>query len=241
MHGTRRVNRKLYLVCVILLLVGCSVLTSNRSGSDWIELAYSGLVAEDNYRFTGSVASGFENGPQMTPYSFEGIISDHKQIALYAEESSSLVKNPMSEFEFMVKNYSEAKVIYDGVDEENNKHIVVVQVIGDEAAVTARLKEQLRQELSNVTIGAISQAEVTKKNVTEIKNVASEATEELEAMLNSLDANLTYTITIDAKSARPVKMDEHMSMTYEKAASKLKEFRKTNIIFYMSGYKASQK
>lgn len=238
MNGTRKVNKKLFLGSVIFFLVGCSILTSNRSGSDWLELAYAGLIAEDNYRFTGSVASGFENGPELTPYSFEGTISHHKQIAMYAEESNSMVKNPLSEFEFMVKNYSEAKIQYDGPDDENKKHIVVLQVLGDDQAVTSRLKEQLRQELANVTLGAITQAEEAKADVKKITNAANQATEELEAMLKSLNASLTYTLTIDAMSARPTKMEENMTMTYEKASSRLNEFRKTNIKFDMSGYSA---
>lgn len=224
------------MLIMLLLLQGCSMLSSNRNGDDWLELVHAGLTAEDDFRFTGSVAMGFQDGPDLTPYSFEGTITGHHQVALHAQQSSNLVRNPINELDFIVKNYDQANILYDGLDDSRERHIVVLEVHATEAAATKRITDQLQEEMANVTLQAISQAEMESKQVEKVTKEANLATEELDQMLKSLQANLTYTLTIDALSAKPLKMDENMIMNYEKKQSVLSEYRKTAIIFDMSGY-----
>ncbi|HIW32315.1 MAG TPA: hypothetical protein IAA29_05970 [Candidatus Paenibacillus intestinavium] len=228
-----RMSAKIILCAAILQ--GCSVLSSNRSGDEWLKLVHAGITAEDDFRFDGSVAMGFTDGVALTPYAFEGEIQGHKQIALYVEQSNSLVRNPINDFDFIASNYNDVEVVYEGLAQDQQQSIVVLHVVSDEAAATARLRDQLRQELSNVTLRAIGAAEEGSASVKLVQAEARAAETTLDEMLKELNVSMKYTITIDKLKAKPVKMEEYVDLQYKKNGSVLNEYRKTIIKFDLHG------
>ncbi|MCR8656089.1 hypothetical protein [Paenibacillus endoradicis] len=236
----RRINWRIRVTIILcaVLLQGCSIITGNRTGDDWLELVHAGITAEDDFRFDGSVAMGFTDGIALTPYSFEGEIQSHKQIALYVKEKNSLVRNPVNDLDFIAMNYSNAEIVYEGLDKEQEQSIVVIQVTADEEAATSRWKDQLEQELTSVTIQAIGAAEEGSSNVKLVQQEAREAEAALAEMLKELKVSMKYTITIDKLRAKPLKMEEYVDLHYKKNGSPLNEYRKTNIKFDLDGLEA---
>lgn len=232
-----RINRRsiVTVILCVVLLQGCSIITGNRSGDDWLELVHAGITAEDDFRFDGSVAMGFTDGIALAPYSFEGEIQRHKQIALFVKEGNSLVRNPVNDLDFIATNYSNVDIMYEGLDKDQEKSIVVIQVTADEEAATKRWKDHLEQELSSVTIQAIGAAEEAGGNVKLVEQQSREAETALTEMLKELKVSMTYTITIDKLKAKPLKMEEYANLQYKKNGSLLNEYRKTNIKFDLSG------
>lgn len=225
------------LLLVLVMLQGCGMLTSQRTGADWLDLVHAGIIAEDDFRFDGSVVMGVRGGVELSPYSFEGEILGHKQVALHVEQSNSLVRNPVQDLDFLEANYQDAEVLYKGLDDNGENKIVVLQVTVKPEAATARWKEQLKQELSNVTLQAITTAETNNRNIKLVKQEASTASTALDQLLEKLKVSMTYTIAIDSLRAKPLKMDENVEMQYEKGGSMLNEYRKTNIKFDLDGSK----
>lgn len=222
------------ILCTVLLQ-GCSIATSNRSAERWLELVHAGITAEDDFRFDGSVAMGFTDGIELAPYSFEGEIRGHKQIALYVNQSNSLVRNPINDFDFIASNYKNVEIIYEGLTEDQQQSIVVLRTIADEEAATARLRDQLQQELSQVTLQAIGAAAEGNSDVKLIQQEADAAETTLKEMLKELNVGMKYTITIDKLRAKPLKMEEYVELQYKKNGSLQSEYRKTNVKFDLDG------
>lgn len=217
-----------------LIIAACSIVTGNRSAEEWLDLVHAGMVAEDDFRFSGTVVMGFEDGVALNPFAFEGEIEKHKQIALYAEQSNSFVNNPVNEMDFIAQNYSEAEVTYNGLDESQQNNIVVLAVTVDQKAATARWKELLKQELSNVTMEALTSAKDQNKHLVLIQQEVDRSQQELEEMLKQLNVAMKVEITIDPTRIVPLQMNEHVTMDYMKDEIKIKEFRKSNIKFDLS-------
>jgi|GEM_PF-1116104 len=222
------------------LLQGCSLINGNRTGDDWLELVHAGITAEDDFRFDGSVAMGFTDGMELSPYSFEGEIQRHKQIALYVKEKNSLVRNPVNDLDFIATHYSNIDIVYEGLDKDQEQSIVVIQVTADEEAATSRWKDQLEQELATVTLQAVGAAEEGNGNVKLVQQEASAAETTLSEMLKELKVSMKYTITIDKLKAKPLKMEEYVNLQYKKKGSLLSEYRKTNIKFDLNGLSVDQ-
>jgi len=218
------------LACCVII-AACSIVTGNRTAEDWLELVHAGMVAEDDFRFSGTVVMGFEDGVALNPFAFEGEIEKHKQIALYAEQSNSFVNNPVNEMDFIAQNYSEAIVAYNGLDESEQNNIVVLDVTVDSNAATARWKELLKQELSNVTLEALTNAKDQNKHLALIQQEVDRSQQELEQLLKQLEVGMKVEITIDPTRIVPLQINENISMDYIKDGINIKEFRKSKIKF----------
>jgi len=218
------------LACCVII-AACSIVTGNRSAEDWLDLVNAGMVAEDDFRFSGTVVMGFEDGVALNPFAFEGEIEKHKQIALYAEQPNSFVNNPVNEMDFIARNYSEATIAYNGLDESEQNNIVILDVTVDPNAATVRWKERLKQELSNVTLEALTSAKDQKKHLALVQQEVDRSQQELEDMLKQLGVTMKAEITIDPTRIVPLQMKEHITMDYVKDSVKIKEFRKSTVKF----------
>lgn len=221
------------LACCVII-AACSIVTGNRSAEDWLDLVNAGMIAEDDFRFSGTVVMGFEDGVALNPFAFEGEIEKHKQIALFAEQSNSFVSNPVNEMDFIARNYSEATIAYSGLDESEQNNIVVLDVTIDPNAATARWKERLKQELSNVALEALTNAKDQNKHLALIQQEVDRSQQELEDMLKQLGVAMKSEITIDPSRIVPLQMKEHITMDYVKDGRKIKEFRKSTVKFDLS-------
>jgi len=221
------------LACCVII-AACSIVTGNRSAEDWLELVNAGMIAEDDFRFSGTVVMGFEDGVALNPFAFEGEIEKHKQIALYAEQSNSFVSNPVNEMDFIARNYSEATIAYSGLDASGQNNIVVLDVTIDPNAATARWKERLKQELSNVALEALTNAKDQNKHLALIQQEVDRSQQELEDMLKQLGVAMKSEITIDPSRIVPLQMKEHITMDYVKDGRSIKEFRKSTVKFDLS-------
>ncbi|MFC6331287.1 hypothetical protein ACFP56_01515 [Paenibacillus septentrionalis] len=221
------------LACCVII-AACSIVTGNRTAEQWLELLQAGVVAEDNFRFSGTVVMGFEDGLALTPFAFNGEIEEHKQIALHAEQSSSLVHNPVNEIEFIAQHYKEAEITHNGLDEAHASNIVVLQVQVDEKAATERWKELLKQELSNVGLEALTSAKEQNKHLALVQQEIDRSQRELEEMLNKLNVEMQVELTIDPSRIVPLQMNENITMKYVKDGMDIHEFRKSNIKFDLS-------
>ncbi|GIP14449.1 hypothetical protein J40TS1_00910 [Paenibacillus montaniterrae] len=218
------------LICCVIV-AACSMVTGNRSAEQWLSLVRSGMIAEDNFRFSGSVVMGFEDGVALAPFAFQGEIEAHKQIALHAEQSSSFVHNPVNELEFIADHAEQSEIVYNGLDESKERNIVVLNVKLNEQAVTERWKDQLQQELNNVSLQAIASAKEEGKHLALVQQEADHAQRELEQMLQQLKVSAQYEITIDTVRAVELEMKELVNMNYMKDGAMIKEYRKSNITF----------
>lgn len=222
----------LFACCIII--AACSIITDNRTADEWLELLRAGVVAEDDFRFSGTVVMGFEDGVALQPFAFEGEIEQHKQIAMFAEQSNSFVSNPVNEIDFIAQNYTEANVTYNGLDESEQSKIIVLDVTVDPKAATTRWKELLKKELSNVTLDALTRAKDHNKHLALVQQEVDRSQQELEQMLKELNVAMNVEITIDPSRIVPLQLNEHVSMNYIKDGVDIKEFRKSNIKFDLS-------
>lgn len=235
MRWSMRKNSSLagMLICCVIV-AACSMISGNRSAEEWLSLVHSGMIAEDDFRFSGSVVMGFEEGNALAPFAFEGEIEKHKQIAMHAEQSSSFVHNPVNELDFIVDNIAQAEIVSNNSNESAEGNIVVVAVDVIPEAATTRWKDQLRQELSNVSLQALTAAKDQNKHLLLVQQEVESSQQELEQLLKQLEVTAHYEITIDPVRAVALQMKEHVNMNYVKEGSAIKEYRKSNITFDLS-------
>jgi len=218
------------LICCVFV-AACSIISGNRTAEEWLELVHAGMIAEDDFRFSGSVVMGFDEGVALAPFAFEGQIEKHKQIAMHAQQSSSFVHNPVNDLDFIVENIEHAEIIHNGLDEEKEKNIVVISVEVKPEAATERWKNQLQQELNNVSLQVLSTAQKDRQLVEALKKEVERSEQELERLLEQLKVKTHYEITIDTTRIVALHMNEQVNMTYVKEGAEVKEYRKSNITF----------
>lgn len=223
--------RRIGILFICLIVAGCGIITGNRTAEQWLSLVYSGMIAEDDFHFSGSVVMGYDEGVALEPFAFNGEIEKHKQIALHADQSSSFVHNPIDELKFIVNNYEKAEIMYEGLDESNTRNIVVITAEVASESASERWKNQLQQELDNVTLQALTAAKEQGKHLVLIEQEIDKAQAELRQLLEQLEVSESVEITIDKLRAVALNMKENVIMNYVKDGRNVKEYRKSNVTF----------
>jgi len=225
-------KKGLVLLFCCVLLSSCGMAANERTADQWLTLSYSGLTGKDDYRFTGSILQGFENGVSLTPHVFEGVVQQHKQMRLNSEVADGMIHNPASELDFLVNNYDSVVISKFTVDEVTLRKQVLLHIVEKEVASTKRWKEQLREELTSVSISVASEA--AEQNVKKKLQVEIDTSQkELEAILETLKVNAEYDLLIDMLTLLPTKLDGQIKLQYRKDDVPYSEYRTSNIRFDM--------
>lgn len=224
------------LVVISIMLTACGTTSKQRTAEQWLMLAQSGLVGKDDYRFTGSILQGFENGVSLVPFSFEGEVQEHRHITLHSESADTLIRNPAVDLDFLIKNYDVATIAKYTTDEATMRSQVLLHIIEKEEATTRRWKEQLKEELASITMSVTSEAaENNSKKKRQLQSEIDKGHQELEAMLQTLKVTAEYDLLVDTMSLLPTKLDGHIKLQYTKDDIPYSEYRTTNIRFDMFG------
>ncbi len=213
----------LIAMSMLLPLLGCGQPGEGRTAEEWLSLAYSGLAAKDEYGFSGSFSMRTADGVAYRPQTFEGKIAEHNQLTLQSEHGNQPHFNPVQVLDMLRQEHAEVKLAKAA---RRDKQITLI-IKQKEKVSTARWSGRLRAELAEVENeklpgGAASQRE-------EIADEMNRAKQQLEQMLDGMQASSYYEVVIDRASLLPVTMEENTDFRYTYKGRAVSESRHTSV------------
>ncbi|WP_337098734.1 hypothetical protein [Paenibacillus sp. YIM B09110] len=225
MRDKPKKNAACILLCASIALGGCGGLTVQREPEQWLSLSYSGLAAMDQYAFTGSMDMSLDGAMPVSPQTFQGKVTDHKQLTLQTNSGDQLRINPAQVLESLAQS-DNLKI---DVSDTSEPDKITLHIAEEAASAKGKWEQRLRQQLEALIVNEPPDSAPYKK---EWEQEAERSRKQLEAMLRSMSTKTSYELVIDENRLLPLRLDEHTEFQYEYGGKKASEARHTTIRFH---------
>lgn len=209
-------------------LMGCAGAAPNRTAEEWLSMSYSGLAAMDQYSFAGSMQIGMDEGVMFRPQMFEGKVVNHHQLTIQSDHQDPLYWNPVEVLKALNDSYETVEIVQQTEGEANNADTVTIRVREEETASKKRWSNSLRQGMEQLS-GGIVQGSASSNM--KRQSLLEQATRELDGMLETLNVETEFDITIEKQRMLPLKMEERTLFAYTRNNRPIKENRQTTVRF----------
>jgi hypothetical protein len=213
------------LICASVALGGCGGMNVQREPEQWLSLSYSGLAAMDQYAFTGSMDMSLNGGMPVSPQTFQGKVTDHKQLTLQTNSGDQLHINPAHVLESLAQSDNIKIVVSDSSDPDT----ITLLIAEDASSAKEKWGQRLREQLEALMVNEPPDSAPYKK---EWEQEAERSRKQLEAMLSSMSTKTSYELVIDENRLLPLRLDEQTEFQYEYGGKMASEARHTTIRFH---------
>lgn len=228
MRGYRKAGKLTLAAAGFAILMGCAGAAPNRTPEEWLSLSYSGLAAMDQYSFAGSMQIGMDEGVMFRPQMFEGKVVNHHQLTIQTDHQDPLYWNPVEVLKTLTDSYENVEIVQQATGQANANDTITIRAKEQESASKKRWESALRQGMEQLSVGIVHE---NGSKDPKREEILEQATFQLDQMLDTLNVETEFDITIDKKRMLPLKMEERTSFAYTRNNHSIKENRQTSVRF----------
>lgn len=230
MHFISTVRAHALLLLALVLLAGCSLNGSARSPYEWISLANSGLSGTDDYSYSAQIETGIQNNIKMNVTNYTGEVHSHQEYTISGEEVDSTLLHPSKYMDIMNKPENTFSLLQQPLDANATEHTLKFLVEESNNDATLRWKTLLLQQLDQVKLSTehMKSAASSEKQAA-IAQLFTQTETEMQQILDTLQVDSQFTVTIDRVNAIPLLIEEYAVLNYLREGKPFNEYRKLSV------------
>ncbi|WP_230191924.1 hypothetical protein [Paenibacillus sp. CECT 9249] len=222
-----------------LATAGCTLFSPQPE--KLFSMALSGLSGVDDFTFSGNVKSlsGHSSAP-LQHLEFEGVVRNHKQIAVRGQGINSKQTNVSERWNPLVQMeaiHASRKTV-SLLEDQSGRGFAVLEIVLNPEDAKELLGRQLRDEMDKLSAPLLQtssrpvlSAAETKRLRSELADVVNQGRNQLEQMLKDAQVDTTYTLWIHRKTNLPHRLVSVTASRYKAEGTDRREELITDAYF----------
>lgn len=216
---------------LILILAGCALIsTASKTPFEWITLANSGLSGKDDYTYRAHVETGINQNIKTYTHNFDGEVHSHHEYTISGEEVDGTILHPAKYMDLINQKDNTITQVVEPVDPNATAVELTFKVDERSENATTRWRTLLLQQFEQVKLSAEHyKSDLSTKQKTDLNLLFEQSEARLMEMLNTLQVDSHFYVTINPNEAIPTKIEERASLNYIKDGAPFNEYRNSTV------------